>query len=105
MLRAFACSSVVLAVVAVTASAPALSSDLVSVLPLTDRVLLLHFDDGHVQHHQRGQKRSDERVLVDRLEIAAATTANNYRISSTNDAAYTRPQQPTEVGRKTKGTD
>lgn len=80
-------------------------SDLVEVSPLTDRIVLLHFKDGYVVHHKLGQKRSDERVITDPLDIQTATQRTNYRISSLTDPAYKAGKAPTEVGRKTKGTD
>jgi hypothetical protein len=103
-LRLFA-TTITFAVTLAAHVAPVTASELVSLQQLTDRVLLLHFDDGQVQHHQRGHKRSDERVLVDRLDVAAATSAKSYSISSADDAAYATPKQPTSIGRKTKGTD
>ena len=78
---------------------------LVEVLPLVDRVLLLHFDEGHVVHHERGQPRSDEQVVAGPLDTAAATRPASCRISSPDDPAYSRPRSPESVGRKSKGTD
>ena len=78
---------------------------LVEVLPLTDRVLMLHFDEGHVVHHQRGMSRSDERVVAGPLDTTAAARPASYRITSSDDPAYARPRSPESVGRKSKGTD
>ena len=78
---------------------------LVEVLPLVDRVLLLHFDEGHVVHHERGQPRSDERVVAGPLDTVAATRPGSYRVTSPDDPAYSRPRSPESVGRKSKGTD
>jgi len=79
--------------------------ELVDVLPLTDRVLMLHFDEGHVVHHKRGMARSDEQVIVSPLDTAAASRPGSYRVSSSDDPAYARPLLPDHVGRKSKGTD
>ena len=89
------------------AVAPGLAqaSQLVDLLPLTDRVLLLHFDDGYVVHHTRGQKRSDETVIVSPLDTTAASRPTSYEISSAADPAYGQPRRPVQVGRKSKGTD
>jgi hypothetical protein len=86
---------------------PALShaSDLVDASPLTDRIVLLHFKDGHVVHHKLGQKRSDEKVVTDPLDVKAASQAATYRISSLTDPSYKQCRAPVDVGRKTKGTD
>jgi hypothetical protein len=83
------------------ASAP----ELVEILPLTDSVLMLHLDEGHVIHHQRGMARSDEKVIISPLDAAAAARVESYRISSVDDPAYARPQAPVSIGRKGKGTD
>lgn len=87
------------------ASCAARAAELVEVLPLTDRVVMLHFDEGRVIHHDRGQARSDEKVIADPLDIAAASKASAYAIRSDDDPAYRRPRPPVDVGRKSKGTD
>lgn len=81
------------------------ASEVVEVLPLTRQVLMLHFDDGYVVHHQRGAARSDEQVFVNPLDTTAASQPENYRITSPDDPAYSTPQHPVTVGRKSKGTD
>ena len=65
---------------------------LVEVLPLDDRIVMLHFDEGHVVHHRRGMPRSDERVVASPLELTAAARATNYRITSADDPAYAGPR-------------
>ncbi|HEX2973519.1 MAG TPA: cellulase N-terminal Ig-like domain-containing protein, partial [Tepidisphaeraceae bacterium] len=82
-----------------------LASEIIDVLPLTDRIVMLHFRDGHVVHHQRGQSRSDEKVITDPLDAAAAAQPAAYRITSSDDPRYAQPRQPAQVGRKSKGTD
>jgi len=81
------------------------ASEIVDVLPLTDRIVMLHFDDGYVIHHERGHARSDEKVVVDPLDTAAASRAASYEIVSADDPAYAAARHPVEVGRKSKGTD
>ena len=81
------------------------ASEVVDVLPLTDRIVMVHFDDGHVVHHQRGQARSDEQVIVSPLDADAASRPESYRILSAQDPAYAQGRPPVDVGRKTKGTD
>jgi hypothetical protein len=78
---------------------------LVEVLPLTERVLLLHADEGHVVHHRRGQPRSEETVVVTPLDVAAAARADSYTIASPDDPAYREGVRPARVARKSKGTD
>lgn len=81
------------------------ASELLEVGPLTERILLLHFKDGHVEHHRRGEPRNAERVFAAPLDVDAAVRPASYRITSTNDPAYREGRSPEDVGRKSKGTD
>ena len=81
------------------------ASELVEAAPLTDRIVLLHFKDGHVVHHKRGQARSEETVVQDPLDVAVASLPGSYRVASLTDPAYKKGPAPTDVGRKSKGTD
>jgi endoglucanase len=92
---------VILALLSFGASA----SELLEVMPLTSGIVMLHFKDGHVIHHQRGQSRSDEKVVVDPLDTAAASKVSSYSISSPDDGRYAQRRSPEHVGRKTNGTD
>lgn len=83
----------------------ALASELVDVLPLTDRIIMLHFDEGYVVHHKNGEPRSNEKVVVSELDVAKASLPASYQITSDKDSAYAQAQMPTEIGRKSKGTD
>ena len=78
---------------------------IVEVLPLSDRVLMLHVAEGHVAHHKRGMPRSDERVILGQLDTSVAARTGSYCISSSDDPAYRHPVTPLDVGRKSKGTD
>jgi endoglucanase len=98
------CCGVAMLLIAILANT-AYASEIAEVLPLTDRILMLHFDDGYVVHHQRGSPRSDEKVIVEPLDTAAASRPESYRITNADDVAYHQPQCPTAVGRKSKGTD
>ena len=83
----------------------AYGAELVEVLPLTDRILMLHFNEGHVIHHQRGQSRSDEKVVISPLDTEAASRLSTYAVTSPDDDHYQSAQAPVQVGRKSKGTD
>lgn len=84
---------------------PTAGSELVAVQPLTERILMLHFDDGHVQHHLRGEPRTVEKVVVDPLDVLAASRPESYAVTSPDDPAYRERRSPSSVGRKSKGTD
>ncbi|MEL7223150.1 MAG: cellulase N-terminal Ig-like domain-containing protein, partial [Bacteroidota bacterium] len=82
-----------------------LASNIIEVLPLTDQILLVHFDDGYVRHHERGEERSNEWVIGTPLNVMVASSPTPYSLTSTTDVFYTNPQSPVSVGRKSKGTD
>ncbi|HAH24313.1 MAG TPA: hypothetical protein DCL77_11265, partial [Prolixibacteraceae bacterium] len=81
------------------------ASDLVEVLPLTNQILMLHFDDGYAIYHKKGQARSNEKVIVEMLNTTEAVKPINYLLKSIDDTNYTEGKNPTDIGRKTKGTE
>lgn len=81
------------------------ATELKEVLPLTDRILMLHFDEGRVIHHQRGEPRSNEQVLISPLDTNAAAALSTYSVSSEQDPAYKAGRTPIKISRKSKGTD
>jgi hypothetical protein len=58
------------------------ASDLVEVLPLTKEIVMLHFDDGSVQHHKHGEPRSQAKVIADPLDVKKAALPATYKIVS-----------------------
>ncbi|MEL6822491.1 MAG: glycoside hydrolase family 9 protein, partial [Calditrichota bacterium] len=81
------------------------ASDIVEVLPLTDKVIMLHFSDGYVIHYGYGEMSEDDSTVVSPLDSALAALASSYLISSGSDPNYTQGVQPTQIGRKSKGSD
>ncbi|NJO02396.1 MAG: hypothetical protein HC880_12545, partial [Bacteroidia bacterium] len=61
------------------------ASDVVEVLPLTNQILMLRFDDGYVRHHTRGERRDNEWAVINPLNLTAADLLNSYSIVSTDD--------------------
>jgi len=84
---------------------PAKASDIIEIVPITNKILALHFDDGYAIYHKKGQARSNERVVVELLNVEQAEMISNYSIISNTDAAYATSKQPIEIGRKTKGIE
>ncbi len=76
------------------------SAQLVSVTPLTDRILVVHVDEGYVIHHGKGQKRSDEKVVIAPLDVVLASKPEQYKVASAGETF-----QPVSIARKSKGTD
>ena len=70
------------------------ASELLSVQPLTDRIVMLHFKDGRVRYHQKGRSMSEDKVFTDPLDVAAAALPASYRIESADDPAYKTRQLP-----------
>jgi hypothetical protein len=81
------------------------AAELISVRPLTDRILMLHFDEGYVEYHQRGEPRNADIVHIAPLDIEAASLTNSYALVSPGDEAFREAQAPLSVGRKSKGTE
>ena len=82
---------------AITVILPVKASDIKEVLPLTNKVLMLHFDDGSVTYPTT--------LDVDRLDIEEAEKISNFTISSSDDANFGDGVNPLSIGRKTKGTE
>jgi endoglucanase len=87
------------------ASGLVFASDIVEVVPITNKIVMVHFNDGYVIHHKIGRPRTDETVVLSALDLTAATKTSSYSITSTNDTKYRTAKTPTSLGRKTKGTD
>ena len=102
MFRAASSGLLVLALFAPQIASPA---TVVEVRPLTDRIVVVHFDEGHVVHSVAGQSWGPEAVVISRLDDHAASQTNSYQVCSTNDPAYASALRPIQVGRKSKGTD
>src|SRR5512137_516204 len=70
------------------------AATVLEVLPLTDRIVLVHFDEGRVVHSQLGQPWGQETVQVSLLDVTAASRTNSYQITSTNDPVYASALRP-----------
>ncbi|WP_169513365.1 carbohydrate-binding protein [Flexithrix dorotheae] len=84
---------------------PAVSfaADLVGVTPITNKILMLHFDEGYANY---GPNLSTTQLFKYELDVVNAQMAANYTIISANDPNYSTPLNPIgSVGRKSKGTD
>ncbi len=82
------------------------SADLIRIQPVTDKILVAEFSEGHIDYFGLGQTRlSGNRVYYSKLDVAAAVAPGNYSISSPDDAHYQPAQSPVTIGRKSKGHD
>ena len=81
------------------------ASDIVEVVFITNRVILVHFDDGKVKHHTAGQSIFADVLTDSPLNITNAVNKTNYRLLSVEDANYAVAKNPDSLGRKTKATE
>jgi hypothetical protein len=81
------------------------AAEVVEVLPVHDRMLMVHISEGHVIHHTLGQARTDEKVVISPLDVEAASKPAAYRITSADDPVYTPGVAPSRIGRKAMGSD
>jgi endoglucanase len=81
------------------------ATQIVSVRAIHQQMLVIHFDDGYVIHHQVGQPRSMETAVVNPLNVSAATLTSQFTLMSGDDLNYTVATQPQQVARKSKGTE
>ena len=80
------------------------ASDLINVSALNSRIIVLHFDDGFVRYHQKGESRDNEWVVHEPLDFAQAENIDNYKITSASDT-HGLAIKPQRIERKTKGTE
>ncbi|MDZ7268662.1 MAG: hypothetical protein ONB48_13070 [candidate division KSB1 bacterium] len=73
--------------------------------PVTDKILMLHFADGHAEHYGHGQTGNDDRVVKSEPLLVWAMRTVSYTLSSTDDPNYATPRPPLKVGRKSRGGD
>ena len=71
------------------------------ILPLTNRIIMLKFVDGTIDHHGLGESRSDDRVYLfagGRMNEGLARTLSTYGITSSNDGNYSSSKNPNDIG-------
>ncbi|MDP3435126.1 MAG: hypothetical protein Q8T04_19475, partial [Bacteroidota bacterium] len=73
------------------------ASDIKEVLPLTSKVIMVHFDDGSVTYPNS--------LSVSRLVVADADNIAKWSFTSTDDADFLLVVNPSKIGRKTRGTE
>lgn len=81
------------------------ASEVKGVRPLTERIIVVHFDDGFIRHHELGEPRNMEWAIVDPLDVVQAMATASYRIGSPDDPNYSDGVAPVLLHRKSKATD
>jgi len=80
------------------------ASDIIYCGALNSKIIMLHFDDGYVRYHQKGESRNNEWVVSDPLDFTKAVEILNYSIKGTT-GFYSNSQNPVKIERKSKGTE
>lgn len=92
-------------ILSITCLATVRASDLQRIDVLTNRILVLYFTDGYIEHSGYRQHQSVTKAFKSPLDIQKAMAKSSYGIKSTNDTNYSIPLEPEVIGRKTKGMD
>lgn len=87
------------------ADSPVVATEIVSVSALTDRIILIEFDDGYVEYPGYGDSRDISKVHADPLDTDAAGRIEYFTIESREDAFYKLKKHPLHSGRKSKPTE
>ncbi len=99
-LTAVACAAVALCLGAASVTEAA---RLIDHGPITDEVYMLWFRDGQYEHGNLSTMSSV--AWQEKLDTATARLTSTYSISSSDDGDFSGGVAPTEVGRKSKGSD
>ena len=81
------------------------SSDLVEVQVATNRILVLHFDDGYVEHYGLGGSGNDDVLHKIPLSVSKCAKVETFTLLSADDPNFAEESHPSEIGRKSKGKD
>lgn len=87
------------------AATASFAADIVAVRPLTDRILMVRFDEGSIQYHGKGQKRTEDIVNIVPLDTERAINPAAYTLDSPDDSGYVTGLRPLGIWRKSKGTE
>lgn len=79
--------------------------DLMSISPVTDKILMLHIRDGHITTYGVNQGPDDNVIYHSPINLGRAENPQNYTITSTDDDNYSDGLHPIHIGRKSKGLE
>ncbi len=81
------------------------AATITEILPVTNKVIMIHVDDGSVSYHQCGQLITADVVQVNPFDTINGFLISSYQVSSISDANYSSPLSPVSVYRKSKATE
>jgi endoglucanase len=79
--------------------------DLLEILPVTDKILALHFRDGHIDTYGTWETVDDNVLYLDTLNLDEAERKENYILLGVDDLNYSAGKLPVHIGRKSKGLE
>lgn len=80
------------------------AADLKDIKVLSDSIIMLVIDDGHITYHKINQTAwNDDQVHESPVSIEDAVLPENYSIVSMDDSNYSNALHPLKIGRKSKG--
>lgn len=77
--------------------------DLMSISPVTDKILMLHIRDGHIITYGLHETPEDNIIFHSPTDLERALEINSYTLYSEDDPNYFNGRQPVHTGRKSKG--
>lgn len=84
---------------------PLYPNDLVSVSVLTNRELVLHFNEGYILHSAYREADNQTKTFIHPLDIEKASNPETYKLLSDKHVSYLDGRSPLHISRKTKGRD
>ncbi len=79
--------------------------DLIKVSPVTDKILMLHLKDGHIDTYGTWESVQDNVLYHDPTDLEEVTQMKNYLLTSPDDKNYSSNRNPVNIGRKSKGLE
>ncbi|HYW96478.1 MAG TPA: glycoside hydrolase family 9 protein, partial [Bacteroidales bacterium] len=81
------------------------AADLIRVAPVTNKIIMLQFDDGYIKKHSYHESSSADVSFLWPIDTELADNIRTYSILSSDDDNYAAPLNPVDMGRKSKGHD
>lgn len=94
----------VITILSFTSIASSFSQSLLEVSTLTDRIILVHFDEGDISYHKSGESVNNDVVNGEALDIEIAGNLENFSLQSLSDENYINASNPSFLYRKSKGS-
>ncbi|MBD0255906.1 MAG: Ig-like domain-containing protein [Cytophagales bacterium] len=87
------------------AAVPGRAQDLIRVSPVTSKILMLTFSEGHVDYYHVYGQAGSSTAYYGGLNTTNADNKASYSVTSPNDGNYATARQPVNLGRKAKAKD